>query len=56
MNFIDALFLEVNPIPIKAAMNLAGYQVGGLRLPLCDMTEKNLAVLKQTMKDLGLIS
>ena len=56
MTFIDALFLEVNPIPIKAAMNLAGYQVGGLRLPLCDMTEKNLAVLKQTMKDLGLIS
>ena len=38
MDFIDALFLEVNPIPIKAAMNLAGYGVGSLRLPLCDMT------------------
>ena len=55
MNFIDALFLEVNPIPIKAAMNLAGYNAGGLRLPLCDMTEKNLAILKQTMKDMGLL-
>ena len=55
MNFIDALFLEVNPIPIKAAMNLAGYNAGGLRLPLCDMTEKNLAILKQTMKDVGLL-
>ena len=38
MDFIDALFLDVNPIPIKAAMNLAGYGVGSLRLPLCDMS------------------
>lgn len=55
MNFIDALFLEVNPIPIKAAMNLAGHNVGGLRLPLCDMTEKNLAILRKTMEDLGIL-
>lgn len=55
MNFIDALFLEVNPIPIKAAMNLAGHNVGGLRLPLCDMTEKNLAVLRETMREIGLL-
>ena len=55
MNFIDALFLEVNPIPIKAAMNLAGHNVGGLRLPLCDMTEKNLAILRETMREIGLL-
>ena len=53
MNFIDALFMEVNPIPIKAAMNLAGKNVGGLRLPLCDMSEKNLTVLKSAMEAVG---
>ena len=37
MDFIDSLFLEVNPIPVKAAMNLIGMEAGGLRLPLCDI-------------------
>ena len=55
MSFIDALFLEVNPIPIKAAMNLAGHKVGGLRLPLCDMTEQNLSVLRSAMKEVGML-
>ncbi len=55
MDFIDALFVEVNPIPIKAAMNLMGYQVGSLRLPLCDISEKNLALLRKTMEDVGLL-
>ena len=56
MDFIDALFLEVNPIPIKAAMNLAGYSVGSLRLPLCDMTDGPLETLRQSMLKLGLLS
>lgn len=56
MDFIDALFLEVNPIPIKAAMNLAGYSVGSLRLPLCDMTNGPLETLRQSMLKLGLLS
>lgn len=56
MDFIDALFLEVNPIPIKAAMNLAGYGVGSLRLPLCDMTNGPLETLRQSMLKLGLLS
>ena len=56
MDFIDALFLEVNPIPIKAAMNLAGYGVGSLRLPLCDMTDGPLETLRQSMLKLGLLS
>lgn len=55
MDFIDALFLEVNPIPIKAAMNLAGYQVGSLRLPLCDMSEGPLKLLRKSMTEIGLL-
>lgn len=49
----DALFCEVNPIPVKTAMNLLGYKVGELRLPLTDMTEKNLEYLKKTLVDYG---
>lgn len=49
----DALFCEVNPIPVKTAMNLLGYQVGELRLPLTDMTDKNLEYLKNTLIDYG---
>ena len=55
MDFIDALFLEVNPIPIKAAMNLAGYGVGSLRLPLCEMSSGNLDVLRRSMEQVGLL-
>jgi len=55
MDFIDTLFIEVNPIPIKTALNLAGYEVGGLRLPLCDMTNANLETLKNSMKRVGLL-
>lgn len=51
---IDALFIEVNPIPIKTAMNLLGFKVGNLRLPLADMNEKNLEVLKQELINKGL--
>ncbi|MCI2105709.1 MAG: 4-hydroxy-tetrahydrodipicolinate synthase [Intestinimonas sp.] len=55
MDFIDSLFLEVNPIPVKAAMNLMGYEVGGLRLPLCDISPANLEILKNTMKRMALL-
>lgn len=51
---IDALFIEVNPIPVKTAMNLLGFEVGNLRLPLAEMDEKNLAVLKQELINRGL--
>lgn len=56
MDLIDALFTEVNPIPIKAAMNLLGQEAGPLRLPLCDISEKNLEVLRQAMKRADLLS
>ena len=55
MDFIDALFLEVNPIPIKAAMNLMGMEAGSLRLPLCDISHKNLETLRQAMGRMGLL-
>jgi len=50
---IDALFIEVNPIPVKTAMNLLGFGVGNLRLPLAEMDEKNLEVLKQELVNRG---
>ncbi|MCD7947431.1 MAG: 4-hydroxy-tetrahydrodipicolinate synthase [Oscillospiraceae bacterium] len=56
MDFLDALFVEVNPMPIKAAMNLAGMNVGPLRLPLCDISESSLALLKTAMQRIGLLT
>ena len=55
IDLIDALFLEVNPIPIKAALNLVGMEMGGLRLPLCEMSEKNLETLRSSMARMGLL-
>lgn len=51
-----ALFIEVNPIPVKTAMNLMGFHVGGLRLPLCDMQPENLAKLEKVLIKYGLLS
>lgn len=51
----DALFCEVNPIPIKTAMNLIGREVGELRLPLTSMTDKNLDYLKKELSSYGLL-
>ena len=52
LELINALFIEVNPIPVKEAMNLMGMEVGGYRLPLCEMEEKNRAVLQAALKGL----
>jgi 4-hydroxy-tetrahydrodipicolinate synthase len=51
----DAMFIETNPIPVKTAMNLMGMNAGKLRLPLVEMTEANLEVLKDEMKKYGLL-
>ena len=51
---VNALFSEVNPIPVKAALNLMGMEVGPLRMPLTEMEEANKAVLAQAMKDFGI--
>lgn len=52
---VDALFSEVNPIPVKRALNLLGMEVGSLRAPLCEMSDANAAVLKQAMVECGLL-
>lgn len=41
LELINAMFVDVNPVPVKYAMNVLGKEVGSLRLPLCDMSEKN---------------
>ena len=48
-DLIDALFVEVNPIPVKTALGLMGYKVGPLRMPLSSMEDKNLDLLKTTL-------
>lgn len=53
--FINALFSDVNPIPVKEAMNLMGMNVGPVRLPLVPMNVQKLAAMKQIMYGLGLI-
>lgn len=50
---IAALFIEVNPVPVKTAMNILGFNVGDLRLPLAEMEETNLNVLKQELTNSG---
>ena len=55
MDLIDALFIEVNPIPIKAAMDLMGMKAGGLRLPLCDISPAHLETLRASMQRMGLL-
>lgn len=55
MPLVNALFCEVNPIPVKTAMNLMGFNMGPLRLPLAEMEDNTLALLKQSMEEYGLI-
>lgn len=52
--FIDMLFCEVNPIPVKTAMAQLGWDYGELRLPLCKPTEEHLALIRRTLADYGL--
>ena len=52
---IKALFCEVNPIPVKTALNDMGFDCGGLRLPLIEMQENNHARLREEMKKMGLL-
>ncbi|MCF7897540.1 MAG: 4-hydroxy-tetrahydrodipicolinate synthase [Candidatus Omnitrophica bacterium] len=54
-DLIQALFIETNPIPVKAALNLIGLIEGNLRLPLYKMDKKNLTKLKKILKEYRLI-
>ncbi len=55
IDLVDALFCEVNPIPVKKALNLMGMEVGPLRAPLFEMEEANAARLEKAMKEYGLL-
>lgn len=51
---IEKLFVEVNPIPIKEALNIIGYDVGIPRLPLVRCSQKNIEILKDELKNYNL--
>ncbi len=54
LDVTNMLFKEVNPIPVKAAMKLMGMDNGYLRMPLCDMSPENVALLKKSMENVGI--
>jgi 4-hydroxy-tetrahydrodipicolinate synthase len=55
MALVDALFCELNPIPVKAILNLMGFSVGTCRAPLTTLEEESVAVITKAAKDYGLI-
>lgn len=55
LELCSALFCEVNPIPVKKALNLMGMEAGGLRRPLCEMEPENTARLEKAMKNYGIL-
>ena len=52
---VEQLFCEVNPIPVKKALNLMGFEVGGLRMPLTELTKGNEEKLVKAMKEFGIL-
>ena len=54
VGLIEALFCEVNPIPVKTALNLMGWKVGPTRMPLCEMEPENEERLKKALADYGI--
>lgn len=54
-DFCDAMFCEVNPIPVKTALNLLGWEAGDLRLPLCGPSEENRERIRRTLVKYGLL-
>ncbi len=55
IELIDQLFIEVNPIPVKMALNLQGKNVGGLRMPLTELGKEHLNNLKKAMEEYGIL-
>jgi 4-hydroxy-tetrahydrodipicolinate synthase len=53
---VDALAVTTNPIPVKAALNLLGHDVGGLRLPLVEATEEETGVVREALERAGLLA
>ena len=52
---INSLFCEVNPMPVKTALNLMGWEVGPFRAPMCEMEPKNVERLTKDLKEYGLL-
>ncbi len=55
LEFANNLFIDVNPIPVKEALNIMGFEVGECRLPLISMNDNSKAVLTETMRKIGLV-
>ncbi len=55
LDLINKLFIDVNPIPVKEALNILGMNAGECRMPLCSMTDTNVETLRNSMKAHGLI-
>lgn len=55
LDLINSLFIEVNPIPVKEAMNIIGMNAGPCRMPLVDMSENNIRVLQESLGKVNLI-
>ena len=55
IDLCDALFCEVNPIPVKKALNLMGMNAGVLRRPLTEMEPENAAKLEKAMREYGIL-
>lgn len=55
VKLMDALFSDVNPIPVKEALNLMGYQCGKCRLPLFHLSEENRTKVKKVLSEYGLL-
>ena len=54
MDLVEKMFIDVNPIPVKNAMNMLGFDVGDLKLPLVDLSDENAAKVRKSMADYGL--
>ena len=55
LSLINTLFIDVNPIPVKEAMNLLGYEVGGYRKPLTPMSDAHREILRKELINAGLL-
>ena len=55
LKLINTLFIEVNPIPVKTAMNIIGLPAGPCRMPLCEMTDEHIETMKKVLAENGLL-
>ena len=55
LELMNGLFMEVNPIPVKSALNMMGLSAGPMRLPLCEMSSAHQAALRAMLEEAGLL-